>query len=455
LCIVQLFGSDSGFVVSHAALASGSCTAALIPEVDFSMERLSKYLCGRLQKEQLAAKQYQSPYGIVLLAETAIPQDVEEYIDSPLYPNLYLHEDERAAIREFVGSSLLNMKDIGQKIEGKEGNDWTGFYAALAANADSKEKQPGRLFWDLLPEYLREVVRHSARKSVPGSPLDGLVLNALNSILKRDDIPWNEDCGNKVVHTPPGADVLALLERINARVQAVAESAERPGKPVQDAEFNKDMMRLQSLPVSYEAIELAKVLQDSRNLTCMSPREYKRILQRISQRLVEKRNRLLIEACCPDCIREARRLPGGRRVHGQTQDELRTGGLKVVAHVLQSDIRNPEKMPDEDKYWNYYRVFTNEPRHLLRAIAPSVSDVVFGQRLGTLAVDNAMAGYTDFMVSQWLTEYVLVPLKLVVLGRKRVPQNGIFWKSVLATTGQDAEMLWERQSQGTSGLADR
>ena len=65
--------------------------------------------------------------------------------------------------------------------------------------------------------------------------------------------------------------------------------------------------------------------------------------------------------------------------------------------------------------------------------------MVFGERLGILAVDNAMAGYTDFMVSQWLTEYVLVPLELVVLGRKRVP-DGIFLKTVLANTGQPERM---------------
>jgi hypothetical protein len=46
-----------------------------------------------------------------------------------------------------------------------------------------------------------------------------------------------------------------------------------------------------------------------------------------------------------------------------------------------------------------------------------------------------MAGYTDFMISQWLTEFVLVPLPLVVLGRKQIHKEGIFWKSVLAKTG--------------------
>ena len=47
---------------------------------------------------------------------------------------------------------------------------------------------------------------------------------------------------------------------------------------------------------------------------------------------------------------------------------------------------------------------------------------------------------TDFMISQWLTEYVMVPLKLVVMGRKRVPTEGIFWKAVIAKTGRPADL---------------
>jgi 6-phosphofructokinase len=90
------------------------------------------------------------------------------------------------------------------------------------------------------------------------------------------------------------------------------------------------------------------------------------------------------------------------------------------------------KVDDDERF----RIFTNEPRHLLRSVPPSFSDVIMGSRLGALAIDNAMAGYTDFMVSQWHNEYVLVPLDLVALGRKHIPQEGIFWKSVLAKTGQ-------------------
>lgn len=134
-------------------------------------------------------------------------------------------------------------------------------------------------------------------------------------------------------------------------------------------------------------------------------------------------------------------IEGGRRVVGQTPDELRTAGLKIVAGVMQAKVRQL------GGYWSDFRVLKNEPRHLIRSIRPSVSDMVFGERLGTLAVDNAMAGYTDFMISQWLTEFVLVPLPLVALGRKRVRRNGIFWKSVRDKTGQPP-LLAETGTEG-------
>jgi 6-phosphofructokinase 1 len=219
VCVMQLFGSDSGFVVSHAALASGVVNLALIPEIEFSMEQVCDYLLQRLEG---LFEQGRSPYGVVVMSETAIPMDVDRYIDDP---EMRLEKEERKEIENFI--------------------------------------------------------RHE------------------------------------------------------------------------------------------------------------------------------------------------------RRVRGQTPDALRTGGLKIVSRVLQ---RKLEDSPD--KHWTKLRVFTNEPRHLLRSLEPSAADVIFGQRLGCLAVDNAMAGYDDFMVSQWMTEFVLVPLALVVLGRKRVPPDGIFWRSVLASTGQ-------------------
>ena len=117
---------------------------------------------------------------------------------------------------------------------------------------------------------------------------------------------------------------------------------------------------------------------------------------------------------------------------GQTSDELRSACLKIVSRGLDHLLKKGAKKRSR---WLKLRVVTNEPRHIIRAIPPSCQDIITGRRLGSLAVDNAMAGYTDCMISQWLTEFVLVPLPLVVLGRKQIHREGIFWKSVLAKTG--------------------
>jgi len=241
LCVLQLFGSDSGFVVSHAVLASptGLCDAALIPEVDFSMEGLARWM-----KKQMHDRYKRIPHGLIVMAETAIPTDALKYVD-------FKPEDAEV----FDVGLTQNEKDNIRK------------YVTLR------------------------------------------------------DCKWH--------------------------------------------------------------------------------------------------------------------------IEGQTSDDLRTAGLKIVSKGLPMLLPRVDAMlgdavmPD----WNSMRVFTNEPRHILRAIRPSCSDVIIGHRLGTLAVDNAIAGYSDFMISQWLTEYVLIPLQLVVLGRKRIPPKGIFWTSVRAKTGQPVSMV--------------
>lgn len=229
--VIQLFGSDSGFVVSHAALASGVCDLALIPESNFKMTKIVKYVKDLLRSRFQAGQDGKSPYCIILMAENAIPRDAEEYLN---LPELGLIDIEKEAIKKLI----------------------------------------------------------------------------------------------------------------------------------------KD----------------------------------------------------------------------GWRVYGKTPDALRKAGLKIVSGVLQKRINDVSEEDWREPYWKNFEVVTNEPRHLIRSIPPSSSDIIFGERLGSLAVDCGIAGYTDFMIGQWLTEYVMVPLQLVVLGRKRVPINGIFWKSVIAKTNQPAKL---------------
>ena len=76
-------------------------------------------------------------------------------------------------------------------------------------------------------------------------------------------------------------------------------------------------------------------------------------------------------------------------------------------------------------------VFTNQLRHYIRAVPANSHDQIYCERLGALAVDNALGGYTDFMISQWLTEFVVVPLSLVGTGQK-----GYSWKGYVLETGR-------------------
>lgn len=89
-----------------------------------------------------------------------------------------------------------------------------------------------------------------------------------------------------------------------------------------------------------------------------------------------------------------------------------------------------------DSHGRPMQVFDNRPRHYIRAVPANAHDQVYCERLGALAVDNALAGYTDVMISQWLAEFVLVPLGLVGEGKKSIPVKGMFWKQVVSSTGQ-------------------
>ncbi|MGA2991277.1 MAG: 6-phosphofructokinase [Candidatus Korobacteraceae bacterium] len=238
LCVIQLFGSDSGFTVSHTALASLQCDAALIPEIQFDMERLFQHMHTRLLPRYRFADNKtvspESPFGMIVMAETAVPEDWYRYVR-----------------------------------------------------------------WQ---EHLQRV----------------------------------------------GLDAENLLQHV---VDPMARS------------FIQD--QLASLTPKVPTVELSR-------------EEVEALI-------------LFVE--------------NGRRVYGETPDALRTASLRLVSEVLKYRIQHEmgKDAAGKDTYWKTFRVFTNEPRHLVRSSPPSANDIIIGRRFGMLAVDNAMAGYTDFMISQWLT----------------------------------------------------
>jgi len=97
------------------------------------------------------------------------------------------------------------------------------------------------------------------------------------------------------------------------------------------------------------------------------------------------------------------------------------------------------------------RTFINRPRHYIRAVAPNVHDRIYCERLGSVAVDAGLAGFTDVMVSKRLDQYVIVPLPLVVPptpfdkaspgprcygGQRYLYLRSTFWRQVEASTQQ-------------------
>ncbi len=53
-----------------------------------------------------------------------------------------------------------------------------------------------------------------------------------------------------------------------------------------------------------------------------------------------------------------------------------------------------------DAHGEPVQVFDNEPRHYIRSVPANAHDQIYCERLGALAVDNALAGFTDCMISE-------------------------------------------------------
>lgn len=110
------------------------------------------------------------------------------------------------------------------------------------------------------------------------------------------------------------------------------------------------------------------------------------------------------------------------------KDDAETGFLVQLKEYLKDRL--------SDSNGQSVGVFYNRPRHYIRASRANPQDQIYCEQLGALAVDSALAGYTDFMISNWLTSYVLVPLDLVANRHKRIPPSSLFWKQVVNCTGQ-------------------
>ena len=81
-----------------------------------------------------------------------------------------------------------------------------------------------------------------------------------------------------------------------------------------------------------------------------------------------------------------------------------------------------------------------DPSYTIRSVPATPHDSAFCLLLGQCAVHAGMSGRTNMLVSFWNQEFTHVPICLAASHRKKIDPAGILWSSVLASTGQTANM---------------
>jgi 6-phosphofructokinase 1 len=81
-----------------------------------------------------------------------------------------------------------------------------------------------------------------------------------------------------------------------------------------------------------------------------------------------------------------------------------------------------------------------DPSYIIRSVPANAADSVFCFQLGEKAVHAAMSGRTAMIVSLWNGQFVHIPTRQAVQGRKLVDPHSLFWQSVLDNTGQPKDL---------------
>ena len=81
-----------------------------------------------------------------------------------------------------------------------------------------------------------------------------------------------------------------------------------------------------------------------------------------------------------------------------------------------------------------------DPSYAIRSVPATAHDAAFCLLFGHAAAHAGMSGRTNMVVSFWNHQFVHVPIRLAVSARKKIDPEGSLWSSVLASTGQPADM---------------
>jgi 6-phosphofructokinase 1 len=90
-----------------------------------------------------------------------------------------------------------------------------------------------------------------------------------------------------------------------------------------------------------------------------------------------------------------------------------------------------------------------DPSYMIRSAPANPNDSTYCARLGAHAVHAAMAGKTGMIISLIHSQFVHVPIRLAISGRKRIDPHKELWRDVTEATGQPL-LLQERRKKPRS-----
>ena len=87
-----------------------------------------------------------------------------------------------------------------------------------------------------------------------------------------------------------------------------------------------------------------------------------------------------------------------------------------------------------------------DPSYMIRGAPANSNDSTYCARLGAHSVHAAMAGKTGMIISLIHSQFVHVPIRLAISGRKRINPHKELWRDVMEATGQPL-LLQERRKK--------
>ena len=115
------------------------------------------------------------------------------------------------------------------------------------------------------------------------------------------------------------------------------------------------------------------------------------------------------------------------------QDQSGNMKLKDIDLFLRERIETYFKKTDVPIVMRYF-----DPSYLIRSSPANAADSVLCDLYARNAVHAAMAGKTGLVIGFLHDSFIHIPIEMLVREKKHINTDGVWWKAVLAATGQPA-----------------